>query len=71
MAKNQGSTQLEDAVIALEPGVRTFITGYDPSGQAVEWGKNDISSFLTYMTKSKANITLFMEKHTNENATSL
>src|SRR2546421_3365337 len=20
-----------------------FITGYDPSGQAVEWGKNDIS----------------------------
>ncbi|RHZ90027.1 hypothetical protein Glove_9g275 [Diversispora epigaea] len=41
-AKNQGPTQ-SDAVIALDPGVRTFITGYDPSGQAVEWGKNDIS----------------------------
>ncbi|RHZ81291.1 hypothetical protein Glove_122g14 [Diversispora epigaea] len=26
-----------------DPGVQTFITGYDPSGQAVEWGKNDIS----------------------------
>ena len=41
-AENQGPTQ-SDAVIALDPGVRTFITGYDPSGQAVEWGKNDIS----------------------------
>ena len=40
--ENQGPTQ-SDAVIALDPGVRTFMTGYDPSGQAVEWGKNDIS----------------------------
>ena len=30
-------------MIALDPGVRTFMTGYDPSGQAIEWGKNDIS----------------------------
>jgi len=29
-------------VISLDPGVRTFMTGYDPSGTAVEWGKNDI-----------------------------
>jgi len=29
-------------VISLDPGVRTFMTGYDPSGVAVEWGKNDI-----------------------------
>jgi putative transposase len=42
-AENQGPTQSEDAVIALDPGVRTFITGYDPSGRAIEWGKNDIS----------------------------
>jgi len=42
-AENQGPTQSEDAVIALDPGVWTFITEYDPSGQAVEWGKNDIS----------------------------
>lgn len=30
-------------VIALDPGVRTFQTGYDPSGLCVEWGKQDIS----------------------------
>jgi len=41
--ENQGPTQSEDAVIALDPGVRTFMTGYDPSGQAIEWGKNDIN----------------------------
>jgi len=29
-------------VISLDPGVRTFMTGYDPSGMAVEWGKNNI-----------------------------
>ena len=29
-------------MISLDPGVRTFMTGYDPSGVAVEWGKNDI-----------------------------
>ena len=26
----------------MDPGVRTFMTGYDPSGVAIEWGKNDI-----------------------------
>jgi putative transposase len=41
--ENQGPTQSEDAVIALDPGVRTFMTGYDPSGYAIEWGKNDIN----------------------------
>lgn len=30
-------------VIALDPGVRTFLTGYDNSGNAFEFGKNDIS----------------------------
>jgi len=29
-------------VIFLDPGVRTFMTVYDPRGIAVEWGKNDI-----------------------------
>ena len=29
-------------VIALDPGVRTFMTGYDPSGKTVEWGKADM-----------------------------
>jgi putative transposase len=35
-------TNIEDGIIALDPGVRTFMTGYSPSGLAVEWGKKDI-----------------------------
>ncbi|CAG8680334.1 18140_t:CDS:2, partial [Gigaspora margarita] len=38
-AKNQGRL----GVIALDPGVCTFMTGYDPSGIAIEWGKNNIN----------------------------
>lgn len=29
-------------IIALDPGVRTFCSGYDPSGKMIEWGVNDI-----------------------------
>jgi putative transposase len=29
-------------VISLDPGVRTFMTGYDPSGKFAEWGAKDI-----------------------------
>jgi putative transposase len=29
-------------LIALDPGVRTFLTGYDPAGRACEWGRGDI-----------------------------
>jgi len=32
----------KDGVIALDPGVRTFMTGYDPDGYTHEWGVNDI-----------------------------
>lgn len=35
-------TKWTDGVIALDPGVRTFATGYDPSGVMCEWGKQDI-----------------------------
>lgn len=35
------SVQNEGNVISLDPGVRTFMTGFDPSGLAVEWGKGD------------------------------
>ena len=31
-----------DGVIALDPGVRTFMTGYDAGGGACEWGKGDL-----------------------------
>jgi putative transposase len=29
-------------VIALDPGIRTFMTGYDPSGLTVKWGNGDV-----------------------------
>ena len=32
----------EDGILSLDPGVRTFSTGYSPSGMAIEWGKGDI-----------------------------
>lgn len=30
-------------VIALDPGVRTFMTGYDPDGVVLEWGVGDMT----------------------------
>ena len=39
--ENQARTDLRD-VVSLDPGVRTFMTGYDSSGAAWEWGKNDM-----------------------------
>ncbi|RIB28903.1 hypothetical protein C2G38_2156713 [Gigaspora rosea] len=35
-------TSIEERILSLDPGVRTFSTGYSPSGLPVEWGKNDI-----------------------------
>src|SRR5947209_5547764 len=49
------------------------MTGYDPSGQAIEWVKTisiEFTDFATLMTKSKASMTLFMAKYINKNATS-
>jgi putative transposase len=40
--ENQGPIGNSKRMIALDPGIRTFVTGYDPSGLAMEWGKNDI-----------------------------
>lgn len=33
---------LDQNVIALDPGVRTFVTGYDPDGRIMECGKSDV-----------------------------
>lgn len=35
-------TMLEEGIISLDPGVRTFMTGYSPCGDTYEWGKGDI-----------------------------
>lgn len=34
------------SVVSIDPGVRTFATGYDPSGHAFEWGRQDIGRVL-------------------------
>ena len=38
---NQDPDPASPCVIALDPGVRTFMTGYDASGRIIEWGPSD------------------------------
>jgi putative transposase len=38
---SDNQARLQNRVIALDPGVRTFQTGYDPSGTILEFGRND------------------------------
>ena len=35
--------KIEDGILAIDPGVRTFATTYSPDGTITEWGKSDIS----------------------------
>lgn len=59
-----GSTLHQKATIALDPGVRTFLTGYDPSGAVIEIGKgatkrlerlnNYLNGIDTKMSKAKS-----------------
>ncbi len=39
---SDSQARLKERVVALDPGVRTFHTAYDPSGFVMEFGKNDI-----------------------------
>jgi putative transposase len=40
---NQAPPEEIEAIISLDPGVRTFVTGYDPSSETyTEWGKGDM-----------------------------
>ncbi|CAG8851868.1 1419_t:CDS:1, partial [Gigaspora margarita] len=36
----------ERRIISLDSGVRSFLTGYDPGGNVVEFCKNDFSRLL-------------------------
>ena len=42
-SENQALEPQKHHTIALDPGVRTFLTGYDADGQIVEWGTKDMS----------------------------
>jgi hypothetical protein len=44
--KRQWSGLANEKLIALDPGVRTFLTGYSPSGEVVEFGHGDVQRFI-------------------------
>src|SRR6185437_10005641 len=44
--KLRSQYNVPERIIALDPGVRTFQTGYDPSGACFEWGKNDMGKIM-------------------------
>lgn len=47
--ENQAPTtngHAHSGVISIDPGIRTFVTGYDPSGNVIEWGKSDIAKIF-------------------------
>lgn len=37
-----GENQALGKMIFIDPGVKTFLTGYDPSGKIIQWGEKDI-----------------------------
>jgi transposase len=48
-----------DSIVALDPGVRTFLTSYDTLGNSFEFGKNDIAGLARlfhYRNKLKSKI---------------
>lgn len=37
------TSHVHSGVVSIDPGVRTFLTCYDPSGKIIEWGVGDMS----------------------------
>ena len=35
-----------NSIISLDPGIRTFLTGYSPNGHVIEIGKSDINRII-------------------------
>jgi transposase len=49
----------ENSMIFIDPGVKTFVTGYDPSGKVITWGERDvgrIARLLHYQRKLQSKI---------------
>jgi transposase len=44
-SENQAKEQIS-SIVSLDPGVRTFLTGYDVNGRYFEIGKNDIARLM-------------------------
>jgi hypothetical protein len=42
----RGDNQSSKWIISIDPGVPTFLTGYDPSGYVIQFCKNDISKIF-------------------------
>jgi putative transposase len=41
-SENQAPDEKKHCTISLDPGVRTFMTGYDADGSTFDWGQNDM-----------------------------
>lgn len=66
--KDKAPTQVVNkGVISLDPGVRTFMTGYDPQGKTYEWGKGDMSRITRLAISSDKLISIINNKESIKN----